>query len=138
MSTILPGTTISNISANEDGRGVELDSSSYVDLDQLNFNKMTGNALFINGSSQITLSNSKLKATADGQVPHNADGLYALNSAYLNIGGTAACPRARSATPSTTTPAGGYTCRTPTTSPSTTPRRTPTIPARTCWTMPGM
>jgi hypothetical protein len=41
---------------------------------------MTGNALFINGSSHITLSNSKLTATADGQVPHNADGLYALNS----------------------------------------------------------
>ena len=87
------GTTISNVSANEDGRGVELDSSSYVSLDQLMFNKMTGNALFINGSSHITLSNSKLKSTADGQVPHNADGLYALNSAYLSIGGVAACPK---------------------------------------------
>src|SRR5258708_29879207 len=29
------GTTISNVSGNEDGRGVELDSSSYVDIDQL-------------------------------------------------------------------------------------------------------
>jgi len=87
------GTTISSISANEDGRGVELDSSSYVDLDQLSFNKMTGNSLFINGSSHITLSNSKLKSTADGQVPHNADGLYALNSAFLSIGGVAACPK---------------------------------------------
>jgi hypothetical protein len=87
------GTAISNISANEDGRGVELDSSSYINLDQLNFNKMTGNALFINGSSHITLSNSKLKSTADGQVPHNADGLYAMNSSYLNIGGVPACPK---------------------------------------------
>ncbi len=43
------GTTVSNVSANEDGRGVELDSSSYINLDQLSFNKMTGNALFING-----------------------------------------------------------------------------------------
>ena len=89
------GTTISNISANGDGRGVELDSSSYVSMDQLSFNKMTGNALFVNGSSHITLSNSKLKSTADGQVPHNADGLYAVNSAYLSIGGVAACPKAQ-------------------------------------------
>ena len=89
------GTAISNVSANEDGRGVELDSSSYVSLDQLSFNKMTGNSLFVNGSSHITLSNSKLKSTADGQVPHNADGLYALNSAHLSIGGVAACPRSQ-------------------------------------------
>jgi hypothetical protein len=86
------GTTISNISANEDGRGVELDSSSYVSLDQLSFNKMTGNTLFFTGSSHVTLSNSKLKATSDGQVPHNSDGLYAVNSAYLSIGGVPACP----------------------------------------------
>jgi len=89
------GTTISNISANEDGRGVELDSSSYVTLDQLSFNKMTGNSVFINGSSHVTMSNSKLKSTADGQVPHNADGLYALNSSYLSIGGVAACPKSQ-------------------------------------------
>jgi hypothetical protein len=87
------GTTISDISANEDGRGVELDSSSYINLDQLSFNKMTGNTLFINGSSHITVANSKFKATADGQVPHNSDGLYAVNSAYLTIGGVPACPQ---------------------------------------------
>jgi hypothetical protein len=87
------GTTVSNVSANGDGRGVELDHSSHVALDQLSLNKMTGNALFISGSSYVTLSNSKLKATADGQVPHNADGLYALNSDHLNIGGVAACPK---------------------------------------------
>ncbi len=89
------GTTISNVSGNEDGRGVELDSSSYVSLDQLSFNKMTGNAVFIDGSSHITLTNSKLKSTADGQVPHNADGLYAVNSAYLSIGGVPACPKSQ-------------------------------------------
>jgi hypothetical protein len=89
------GTTISNISSNGNGRGVELDSSSYVTLDQLSLNKMTGNALYINGSSHITLSNSKLKATADGQVPHNADGLYALDSDHLSIGGVAACPKSQ-------------------------------------------
>jgi hypothetical protein len=89
------GTTISNISANEDGRGVQLDSSSYINLDQLSFNKMTGNGLFINGSSHVTVSNSKFKSTADGQpeATHVADGLYALNSSYLSIGGVPACPK---------------------------------------------
>jgi hypothetical protein len=89
------GTTISNVSANADGRGVELDGSSYITLDNLNLNKMTGNALFINGSSNVVLANSKLKATADGQVPHNADGLYAVDSDHLRIGGVSACPKAQ-------------------------------------------
>jgi hypothetical protein len=89
------GTTISNVSANEVGRGVELDGASHVTLDGLNLNKLTGNSLFINGSSYVTLSNSKLKSTADGQVPHNADGLYALNSDHLTIGGVPACPAAQ-------------------------------------------
>ncbi|HWT48242.1 MAG TPA: hypothetical protein VN255_06555, partial [Mycobacterium sp.] len=58
------GTTISNVSANEDGRGVELDYSSYINLDQLSFNKMNGTGLYIMGSptapaSYIKLSNSK-------------------------------------------------------------------------------
>lgn len=89
------GTKISNVSANGDGRGVELDGSSHVTLDQLSLNKMTGNALRIDGSSYVALSNSKLKATADGQVPHNADGLYALNSHDLSIGGVPSCPRSQ-------------------------------------------
>jgi hypothetical protein len=87
--------TISNVSANADGVGVELDNSSNVTLDSLNLNKMTGNALFINGSSHVMLSNSKLKSTADGVLPHNADGLYAVNSNNLLIGGVAACPKSQ-------------------------------------------
>jgi hypothetical protein len=93
MSGNLAGTTVSNVSANEDGRGVELDNSSHITLDQLSLNKMTGNALFINGSSYVTLSNSKLKSTADGQQPHDADGLYVFNSDHLNIGGVPACTK---------------------------------------------
>jgi hypothetical protein len=89
------GTNISNISANGDGRGVELDGSSHITLDDLNLNKMTGNALFINQSSYVSLSNSKLKSTADGQIPHFADGLYAFGSSHLSIGGVAACPKAQ-------------------------------------------
>ena len=86
------GTTISNVSANENGRGVELDGSSYINLDQLMFNKMNGIGLFINGSSHVTLSNSKFKSTAEGDSQPNSDGLYAYNSAYLGIGGVPACP----------------------------------------------
>jgi hypothetical protein len=89
------GTAITNVSANGDGVGIELDMSAYIALDQLSLNKMTGNALYINRSSHVTLSNSKLKSTADGQVPHNADGLYAYNSDHLSIGGVAACPKAQ-------------------------------------------
>jgi hypothetical protein len=88
----LSGTTISNISANEDGIGVELDASSYINLNQLNFNKMNGIGLFINGSSHVTVSNSKFKSTADGSSQPNSDGIYAVNSAYLSIGGVPACP----------------------------------------------
>jgi len=88
------GTTISNVAANEAGRGVELDGSSYINLDQLSFNKMNGTGLFISESSHVTVSNSKLKSTADGaaEATHNADGVYAMNSANLSIGGVPACP----------------------------------------------
>jgi len=89
------GTAISNISANNDGIGVELDNSSHVTLDDLNLNKMTGNALRIIDSHYVSLSNSKLKSTADRQQPHDADGLYALGSDHLSIGGVAACPQSR-------------------------------------------
>jgi len=87
--------TVSNVSANNDGRGVEIDNSSHIALDNLNLNKMTGNALRIDSSSYVTLSNSKLKATADGVGPHDADGLYAVGSNHLKIGGVDACPKSR-------------------------------------------
>jgi hypothetical protein len=89
------GTTISNVSANEAGRGVELDSSSYINLDQLSFNKMNGTGVFINGSSHVTVSNSKFKSTAEGSSPPDSDGLYAVNSANLMIGGVPACPKSQ-------------------------------------------
>jgi hypothetical protein len=88
-------TTISDISANNDGIGVELDNSSHVTLDNLNLNKMNGNALRIINSHDVSLSNSKLKSTADRQQPHDADGLYALDSDHLSIGGGSACPQSR-------------------------------------------
>jgi hypothetical protein len=86
--------TISNVSANENGIGVELDGSSNITLDQLSFNKMNGTGLFINGSHGVGLSNSKFKSTADGadEQLHYADGVFAENSSDLRIGGVPACP----------------------------------------------
>jgi len=85
-------TTISNVSANNDGTGLELDSSSNITLDNMNFNKMTGHSAFFNRVTNVNMSNSKWKATLDGTQPHNADGLYMTNSSHVNIGGIAACP----------------------------------------------
>jgi hypothetical protein len=98
--------TISNASANENGIGVELDGSSNITLDQLSFNKMNGTGLYINGlnsdgscsvdkgSSNIWLSNSKFKSTADNadETKHYADGVYADCANNLHLGGVAACP----------------------------------------------
>ncbi len=84
--------TVSNVSANADGTGILVDSSSSVTLDQINVNKMVGTGLVITNSTNISTSNSKYKATADGESPHYEDGLYATNSSYLNIGGVPACP----------------------------------------------
>jgi hypothetical protein len=86
-------TTVSNVSANADGTGVELDSSANITLDSISVNKMVGAGLVIRKSSNISVSNRKWKATADGEVPHNEDGLYAVDSSNLQIGTAADCPR---------------------------------------------
>ena len=85
--------SISNVSANGDGTGIEIDSSSNISLDQVSVDKMLGAGLVINNSSHVSTSNGKYKATADGESPHNEDGLYAVNSSFLNIGGVPACPQ---------------------------------------------
>ncbi len=79
-------TTVSNVSANGDGIGIELDGSSNIALDNISVNKMVGAGLVIDHSSNVSVSNGKWKATADGELPHNEDGLYAVNSSGLRIG----------------------------------------------------
>jgi hypothetical protein len=54
---------------------------------------MFGPGLVIQNSSNISVANGKWKATADGELPHNEDGLYAFRSSYLQIGTAADCPR---------------------------------------------
>jgi hypothetical protein len=84
---------VSNVTANADGIGVEIDSSSNVALDSISVNKMVGAGLVIKNSTHISTTNGKYKATADGEAPHNEDGLYAVDSSFLQIGQAAKCPQ---------------------------------------------
>jgi hypothetical protein len=86
---------VSGIDANNDGTGVKIENSSYIALDNLNINKMNGTGISLDTASHVSLSNSKLKATATGQLPHTEDGLYALNSSYITIGGGTDCPKSQ-------------------------------------------
>ena len=85
---------VSNVSANEDGTGVEIDSSSNITLSSVSVNKMNGTGLRILDSNHITSINGKYKATHDelAAASHNADGLYAAGSDHLQIGGVPGCP----------------------------------------------
>jgi hypothetical protein len=85
--------SVSTIDANNDGTGIKIDGSSWIALTNLNINKGTGGGLVLNSSSHITMADSKLKATSNGQPPHTEDGVYALNSSDVSIGGVPACPK---------------------------------------------
>jgi hypothetical protein len=84
--------SVSDVSANADGIGVEIDSSSNITLSSVNVNKMFGAGLVIQNSTNITSLNGKYKATSDEVPFHDADGLYAVNSSDLQIGGVPGCP----------------------------------------------
>jgi len=93
LSGVTGPATVSNVSANNDGIGIEIDSSSNIALDSISVNKMNGAGLVIKSSTNIATSNSKYKATSDEVPLHDADGLYAVNSSNLQIGGVAKCPQ---------------------------------------------
>jgi hypothetical protein len=86
---------VSGIDANNDGTGVEIDGSNYIALDNLNINKMNGHGAVINYSSYVSMSNSKLKATSNGQPRPTEDGLDVVHSHNINIGGGADCPNSQ-------------------------------------------
>jgi hypothetical protein len=83
---------VSSLSANNDGIGVEIDSSSNITLSSVSVNKMKGAGLVIEKSTNIKSINGKYKATSDEVPFHNADGLYAVESSDLRIGGVPGCP----------------------------------------------
>ncbi len=91
-ATTISGTNANPTTGNNLGTGIELDGSSNISIDGVDYNKGNGTGLFINGSSNISVNNSKLKATCDLCSPHTGDGIYAVNSSNLQIGTGADCP----------------------------------------------
>lgn len=91
-ATTISGTNANPTSGNNLGMGIELDGSSNISIDGVDYNKGNGTGLFLNGSSNVSVNNSKLKATCDLCSPHTGDGIYALNSSNLQIGTGADCP----------------------------------------------
>jgi hypothetical protein len=94
LSNVKPADSalVSNASANADGIGVEIDSSSNITLSSVSVNKMFGAGVVIQNSTNITSLNGKYKATSDEVPFHDADGLYAVSSSNLQIGGVPGCP----------------------------------------------
>jgi hypothetical protein len=91
-ATTISGTNAHPTAGNDLGRGIELDNSSHVSIDGVSYNKGNGTGVYLSGSSNVSISNSKFKATCDVCTPHTGDGIYAVNSASLRIGGAADCP----------------------------------------------
>jgi hypothetical protein len=87
-------TTISGASGNGLSVGIKLDNSSNIAIDGVSYNKGNGTGVYINGSSNVSINNSKFKATCNICSPHTGDGIYAIGSSYLNIGTGADCPKA--------------------------------------------
>jgi hypothetical protein len=90
-------TTISGNSAyptagNDLGMGVEVDASSNIAINGVDYNKGNGTGVYINGSTNVSVDNSKLKATCTFCSPHVGDGIYAVNSSGVKIGTSASCP----------------------------------------------
>jgi hypothetical protein len=90
--TTISGNNADPTGGNDLGIGIELDNSSNISIDGVDYNKGNGTGVFINGSSNISVNNSKLKATCVLCSPHTGDGIYAVNSSGLQIGTGADCP----------------------------------------------
>ncbi len=91
-ATSITGTNANPTTGNNLGIGIELDNSSNISIDGVDYNKGNGTGIFINGSTNVSINNSKLKATCTLCSPHVGDGVYAVNSANLSIGTGADCP----------------------------------------------
>jgi hypothetical protein len=91
-ATTITGTSADPTGGNDLGIGVELDGSSHISVDGVSYNKGNGTGIYLNGSSDVSINNAKLKATCTLCAPHTGDGIYAVNSAGLQIGTGADCP----------------------------------------------
>jgi hypothetical protein len=93
LSNVTGPAVVNNVSANNDGIGIEIDSSSSIALTSISVNKMNGAGLVIRKSTNISTTGGKYKATSDEVPFHHADGLYAVESSSLQIGGSSKCPQ---------------------------------------------
>ena len=91
-ATTISGNNANPTGGNDLGIGVELDASSNISIDGVSYNKGNGTGIYLNGSSDVSISNAKLKATCVLCAPHTGDGIYAVNSSNLQIGTGADCP----------------------------------------------
>lgn len=90
--TTISGDSADPTSGNDLGIGIELDNSSNISIDGIDYNKGNGTGVYINGSSNVSINNSKLKATCVICSPHTGDGIYAVNSSNVQIGTGSDCP----------------------------------------------
>lgn len=91
-ATTISGNNADPTAGNNLGMGIELDNSSNISIDGVNYNKGNGTGVYLNGSTNISINNSKLKATCVICSPHVGDGIYAVNSSNIGIGTGADCP----------------------------------------------
>lgn len=91
-STMISGDNAYPTSANNVGIGIRLDSSSSISIDGVDYNKGNGTGIYLDGATNISINNSKLKATCNLCTPHTGDGIYAVNSSNLQIGTGSDCP----------------------------------------------
>ena len=69
-------TSVTNLTANQDGTGVRLDSVANVSLDGITVNLMNGMGVIVNASTNVSIVNSKLKAFDGGFEAENSSKLY--------------------------------------------------------------
>lgn len=91
-ATAISGNNSHPTSGNDLGIGIELDGSSNVSIDGVDYNKGNGTGIYLNGSTNVSINNAKLKATCVICAPHTGDGIYAVNSSNLQIGTGTDCP----------------------------------------------
>jgi hypothetical protein len=94
--TLISGSSAFSTGGNDLGMAIELDSSSNISIDHVDYNKGNGTGVYINNSSNVSVDNSKFKATCDICSPHVGDGIYAVNSTNVQVGTGADCPTSAS------------------------------------------
>jgi hypothetical protein len=91
--TTISGTSANPTGGNDLGIGVEIDSSANIAINGVSYNKGNGTGVLINNSTNVSVDNSKLKATCTFCSPHVGDGIYAANSSNVEIGTSPSCPK---------------------------------------------